>query len=290
MRKRVNRKPKPGVYEDVPYEVYDSWPYVNSSSLKHAVRSAGHYRHAMDNAKSLETPQLRLGHLVHAVASDDLASVVIFQGPEWEAMKVKYQRPTTTREWEHRVGKLRSKHPGREIYTHDEWLVAEAIHQAIMADTVAAEYLRDARRELSIVWDCPATRIRCKARLDAVSVDGIVDIKTTYDAAVFERAILQYHYHRQLAFYQWGWAMATDGELRPARIIAVESEPFHGVKAAPLSDRLLSVGREEYEVALERISRALKHDRWDGYASPAEWDCRLTEETTIWIDGKETAW
>jgi hypothetical protein len=291
--KRVNRRPKPGIYEDVPYDVYDSWPYVRSSDLRHAMRSAAHYRWALDHpSKSdADSPSLRFGRLVHAVASGDLSGMLIFEGPEWEAMRAKYVRPTTTREWEHRVGKLRKKHGNVEVYTADEYEQANSVASAIKTDPVAAMYFDgDTRREVSIVWDDPVTKVRCKARLDAVNLLAIIDLKTTQDASTFERQILAYHYHRQLAWYQWGWSLVSGGELLSPVLIAVETEPPFGVRSASLSERLIEAGREELEVCLARIARALNSDVWPGYANPEQWDANISEQTTVWVDGREMTW
>lgn len=285
-QKRINRRPKPGVYPGTPFEVYESWPYVNNSSLKHAVKSAGHYQWALDHGLMKETASLRFGRLVHAIALEDMESIVVFDGPEWEDMKARYVRPTTTREWEYRVGKLRKKHGDVEVYSGDELERALGVVDAISLNPLASSYFRDCQREVSIVWDDPETQVRCKARLDAVG-EQIVDLKTTDDASSFERAIRAYHYYRQLAFYRDGWATLNGGELLDACIVAVESDPFHGVKAAPLSDELLAYGREEYRVALMRIARAIDADRWDGYQNPGSWDFAFDDSATVLIDGKE---
>ena len=290
-KKRINRKPKPGVYEGIPYEVYDSWPYVNHSSLRHAMRSAAHYLWAMENGVTLESKSLRFGSLVHALAADDLTGIYIFHGPEWEDMRARYKRPTATREWEHRVGKIRKKlGPDTQVYTAQEHEAAVNVWESVKAHPIAADFFRDARREVSIVWDDQATGVRCKARLDAVNSYGITDLKTTGDASDFERSIRAFRYYRQLAFYQAGWAQVAGGELLEARIVAVESSACYGVRAAPLSDRLLAAGREEYEVALTRIARAIDSDRWEGYQSPDQWDSDMKTEVTVWIDGEEHTW
>lgn len=290
-RARVNRKPKPGIYDDVPFAVYQSWPYVNNSALRHAVRSAAHYRHHLDSKRQEDSPVLRFGRLVHAVASDSFEGMLIFGGPEWEHMRATYSRPMQTREWEHRVAKLRKKHGPVEVYTADELDAATIIWQRVLATPEAAALVQDARREVSLVWDDPTTGIRCKARMDIVSPYWIADLKTTYDASTFAQSIERFGYHRQMCFYRRGLAqVGAGGELLPTYLIAAETrEPF-GVMAAPLSERLLLRGQEQLDVALTRIARALDRGSWEGYASPKEWDLPQGETVTIWIEGEERAW
>lgn len=290
MTKRINRRPKPGVYPGVAFDVYRSWPYVNNSSLSHAVRSAAHYRHAIDTRRDVDTPSKRFGRLVDAWASGDLSNLVVFDGPEWQAMKNQYARPTSTREWEHRAGKLRTKYGVSDVFTGDEFSAAKAVWQAIVDDPGAFALLDGAQRQVSLVWDDPATKLRCKARIDFLSVMGIVDLKTTYDASQFRGSIQRFGYHRQMAFYRRGLSLVGGGELHRTYLIAAETREPYGCQWAPLSQRALERGEEEVDVALTRIARALEADRWDNYSSPAEWDIPSGDTITVWMEGEERTW
>lgn len=290
-RRRLTR-PKPGIYEGIPFVEYQAWPYVNSSVLGYALRSAAHYQWSLEQPPRPTTDELRFGTLVHCMLSGDQAGTAVIDQATWQDLVNRYSVPTRTREWDYRVAKMRSaaKNPRLEIHTPEEWARAEAAIDAVRASQRAAEYLRVCRYELSIVWNDDVTGLRCKARLDAVNGAGIVDLKTTRDAAVFEQAIRTYHYHRQLAFYQHGWAVLNGGELLEPRLIAVESHPFHGVRAAPLSDAAIEVGREEYQVALERIARGTGSGDWPGYSHPAVWDVAIKDTVTVWVEGEERTW
>ena len=288
--KRINRKPKPGVYPDIPFALYREWPYVNNSSLTYAVKSAAHYRHAIDTRRDNDTPSKRFGRLVDAVASGDLSSVVVFDGPEWQNMKAQYSRPTQTREWEHRAGKLRAKYGVTDVFTGDEFVAAKAVWQCILDDPSAAELVTSAQRQVSLVWDDPATGIRCKARLDFLTAAGIVDLKTSWDVSQFRGSIVRFGYHRQMAFYRRGLALVGGGELVRTYLIAAETKVPYGCQWAPLSQRAIERGEEELDVALTRIARALDADRWDNYSSPVEWDIPNGDTVTVWIEGDERTW
>lgn len=287
--KRVNRKPKPGVYEDIPFDVYASWPYVNNSLLNHATRSAAHFREARDNPKYQDTPSMRFGRLVDAIASNDLRTVGVISGAEWLDLKNRYSRPTSTRQWDYMAGKIRKNQCVVDVYTEDEVFAANRIWKLVV-DGPAGRLVDGAKRQVCLVWDDPTTGIRCKARLDFLGMVGVVDLKTSYDVSQFRMSILRFGYHRQMAFYRRGWSLVGDGELHATHLIAAETrEPF-GNMAAPLSARLIAKGEEEIDVALARIARAVDKEQWDGYASPQEWDIPVGETVTVWIDGEEREW
>lgn len=290
MMGRRRTKPKPGIYADIPFRDYRAWPYVNSSVLGAACRSAAHYRWSLEQPERNASDEMRFGTLVHSMISGDLGDAVVIDDVTWRDLSNRYSVPTRSREWEYRVGKMRAKNRNAEVFTPDEWSRAEAAVKAVGESPRAAEYLADCRYELSLVWDDDDTGIRCKARLDAVNQDGIVDLKTTRDAAMFEQAIRSYHYHRQLAFYQHGWARLNRGELLEARLIAVESMPFHGVRSAPLSEEAIARGREEFQVALMRISSGIANQEWPGYSDPDAWEAGGADEVTLLVAGEERTW
>lgn len=288
------KKPKPGVYESVPFAEYASWPYVNNSALRWAAKSAAHYRWFLDSKYREDSPAMKFGRLVHAIAANDLDGIVVFDGPEWIDLKARYSRPTSTKEWEYRVRKLREhwrdKHSKSvEVYTGDEWESATAVWDSICKCEAAAWIFTADKRELSIVWDCPNTKIRCKARLDVLGSAWIGDLKTTQDASSFEYSIESFGYHRQMAFYRQGWSQLT-GEIMPVYLVAAETRAPYGCRAARVGERFMERGLEQLGVAMERIGKACDSGEWNGYTSPKEWDIPSRDSVTVWIDGKEETW
>ena len=87
-------------------------------------------------------------------------------------------------------------------------------------------------REIAIVWDDPETGLRCKARIDFVSeYDGwtvVGDLKSSINAAPkqWARAVANYGYHRQAAFYLDGCNAISPHDRLFAWIIQEKDDPF----------------------------------------------------------------
>jgi hypothetical protein len=125
--------------------------------------------------------------------------------------------------------------------------------------------------ELTIVWNDERSGLLCKARVDYYKPGHITDLKTAADASAFERAIANYDYDIQGAFYLDG-ARAAGLEAREFRLCAVESEQPHGCRAAPLGRRTIQDGRRRYRKALELIAEYKTTGIVAGYTSPDAWD------------------
>jgi len=217
----------------------------------------------------------------------ELEDIEVIDGVTWMDLTNRYQRPIGTREWDYRVAKIRREHPGAEVVTPVEMQRAEACRDAVHNCPRALDYL-SGRLELSIVWRDRPTGLMCQARLDCVN-DGICDLKSTQDASEFDNEVRWWNYHRQLAWYRRGWAVLNKGELLETRIVAVESGPPHGVRAAPLSDRIIEAGDDAGSLALDRIY-AGEAGGWPGYNHPQSWDFKPYDAVTLIVDGGERSW
>jgi hypothetical protein len=126
--------------------------------------------------------------------------------------------------------------------------------------------------EVSIVWDDPDTGIRCKGRFDKLGDGYAADLKTTLDITAFPKSIATYGYHRQQAFYRYGWAVLNGGELLDMWLVAVEkAEPFC-VNAAPLSELALAAGDYEWRRLLRQVQECHESGCWPGPLAPDEWE------------------
>jgi hypothetical protein len=118
------------------------------------------------------------------------------------------------------VEQWQQAHADREIVTEDWLTTAIGMVGAIAQNEFASQLLNGrGMTEVSLVWDDPDTDIRCKCRVDKLTriksagetSVTLTDLKTTRDASQFEKAIANFAYHRQAAFYADG-AAAVLGE------------------------------------------------------------------------------
>jgi hypothetical protein len=221
-------------------------------------------------------------HGAHEAAQDDLASATMLVGRvlhelvEWRAgheglppqfvdcPDVPGGKRTA------KLTKAEKDHPGKTIIA-DGWLDrAERMHAAIAAHPIGSKVLRklSSRRaipEASIFWDHPELGCRCKARLDILEQGrGIIDIKTTGDISRIDKAIGDYGYHAQQAWY-------CDGAMRLGLIpsvcflfLFVESVPPYDVAAVDLPEEDVQQGMAEMEVAVRRYLAFQAGERMPG--------------------------
>ena len=255
---------KDGIYPDMTREQYDALvERENWSRLKNMARSPAHYRHALLEPRE-DTPALRNGRANH---------VAVFE-PERFAGQVAV--------WE--GGRRQSKawdafceaNAGKDILTKDEYEQLVGMQRAVRQHPVASRYLRRGQSEVSILWThktesvegLPGLNMPCKSRLDYLTPDCILDLKTCRDASpmAFGRAAFNFEYHAQAAYYVDAVAAVT-GKRLPYIIVAAELAPPCVVQVYRLPEHVIAAGRDHYRSLLYRLAECRREDRWDGYAS-----------------------
>ena len=232
----MNVRPEPGIYHDVDFEEYLSWDAVNNSSLHPAERSMAHFA-AQEPVEPTEAMQF--GSLVHCgrLEPDCLAQRYVVT-PDF-ATQVRrpdgspYANPRASGEYKRLVAEFEEENAGKEIVSQEKYMQMLGMLTSLANSVRANEYLGPGDAEVSIVWDDRDTGVRCKARLDKWSHPHrrIADLKTANDASDFERAIFNYRYHRQAAFYVDG-AAALTGKGHSYCLVVVEKTPPYGVRCA----------------------------------------------------------
>jgi hypothetical protein len=129
---------------------------------------------------------------------------------------------------------------------------------AVRANTDARRLLRNGNAEQGIFWTDRATHVACKARLDYVTPDGVVvDLKTCQDATEegFGRAVANFRYHVQAAFYRRAYREFFGGDLPSFMFIAVEKTAPHSVGVCELDEGTLDAADDIINIALRLWSR-----------------------------------
>ena len=119
--------------------------------------------------------------------------------------------------------------------------------------------------EFPIVWTCEETGVECKARLDAIGSDLVIDVKSIAKIptrANIEKAIAEYGYAFQGAHYLAA-AKSLDSRDRQFWLVFVESSLPHAVAAYPVG--LASIGAEDRRriALLEDLADRRAKGRWD---------------------------
>lgn len=272
----MSTKLKPGIYDDVDFADYLSWECVNNSSLSSLIQSPAHYQAYKIVDRHTESDALRFGTFCHAGKLEpiQIAERYVVMPAFEDELRDEFKNPKASNKYKEKVQKFEEVNAGKEIISQDWFDKLLGIYKSLSENQRAVDYFNGSgQTEISIVWDDPATGIRCKGRIDKLNDHArlLVDLKTTQNGADFPKAIANYHYDRQAAFYLDGLAILTGQKYRFA-IVAVEKEPPFAVRAALLSDACVANGRRQYRRCLDLLAECRTSEEWPSYEDPDEWE------------------
>lgn len=280
------KPPAIGLHFDVPEAVYRSWPAVCQSDLGPIAsgKTLAHAREAIMNPKE-PTPAMELGTAVHrAILEPSLfeEEFAVWPGADrrTKAGKAKWLEFTV-------------ENAGKGILEKGDFDHCCAMRDSAWRHAgVAALLTARKASELCVVWEDPETELLCKGRIDVLTTDGdwtvVADIKTTTDASEkgFAKAIANYGYHRQAAFYLDGLD-ALQPRARVFYFLAIEKEAPHCAAVYELDYESLEHGRREIHDALAKWKQAEESGVWPGYPTEVKtlelprWAMSYSEEATI---------
>lgn len=249
----------------MPSADYHATDALGASGLKHLRRSPAHYYGAMldpERPQSDPSAAMRNGTLVHCAIFEPAALLDRY-----------VVRPAgidgRTKEGKAAIAELAAS--GREVIDADA--MASAMRQARAVDALpeVAALLADGYAEASAFWVDSETGVLCKCRPDWVAPTGdgviLIDGKTAQDASSdgFGRAIWNYGYHLQAAWYSDGFERATGLRVHGFVFAAVESAWPHAAAAYMLSDEVLDKSRAENRRLLNLYAECRRTNTWPGY-------------------------
>lgn len=171
---------------------------------------------------------------------------------------------------------------GKTLLDHDTYERVLGAQRAVFDSPTCMAHLSKCKPEVSFFWEDEDTRIKCKARADALCVEEgfVVDLKTTKDPVNFCNSIGEYGYHRQAAFYIDGLRRLTGRRDWKWYWIAVSMEAPHLVTFWQADASTIELGRTEYKHGLFLLKNARETGRYPGLseeirtASLPEWYVR----------------
>ena len=252
-RRRL-RRPRPGIYRDVPFSDYQAWPFVNNSSLGAALLSGKHYELSLSVERSAPSSSQVFGSLVDAILMDQPAvdrEFAVKIDPV-DQLRYDYRSPRSSAEYKGLVAKHEKENRGKAFVSQDT--MDGAVQCADSLRSALGSWLMPENCQVSIVSTCPESGMRLKCRPDLLCDDAIIDVKTTRNLIEFESEIEKYAYHRQAAFYQDAVEQRT-GRRLDFWIAACESSPPYCTLVAPIDPVAIEAGRRDVALALRRIAQ-----------------------------------
>lgn len=230
------------------------------STLKFYDKSPAHYLHAVLNPPE-RTPAMLIGSALHCrVLEPDKFPERYAVAPSGLDRRTKAGKEA----W----AAFEAESAGKEILTADQAEQVEGMAAALLAPgSVSAKLLaRCEHREQTIRWNDLHTGLSCKGVVDAFGEDFALDIKTTDDASsrAFSRALYNYQYHGQAAFYVDGLRL-NGCPVSNFLFIVVEKTPPFGICAYACTEEVLGAGRLLYQRLLDLHSTCLAAEEWPGY-------------------------
>lgn len=255
-----------GVFDCMPADRYHAVQAMSAGGLKRMRVSPAHfYGLQLDPNRPPEgppTPALLNGTLTHCA---------IF---EPEAFERRYVVQPAGLDGRTKDGKAwLAEHAALEVITVEQRDAALRQAAAIRALPEMAALLSDGVGERSVFWLDDETGELCKCRPDWTHPAGdgviLVDGKTTTDASPegFGRAIWNFGYWLQAAWYSDGYEAATGVSVLGFVIAAVESAWPHAAAAYMLGDDVLDRARKENRRLLNLYAECKRTGVWPGYAA-----------------------
>jgi exodeoxyribonuclease VIII len=246
-----------GFYRLARYD-YDQLDAANHSGLEQLRRSPAHYIYRREHPAA-PTEAMRVGAAYHAL---------VLEPEEFAASYIRSPEINRrTKEGKAAALEFEASAGGRTVIDSDDWCRLHAMADALAEHASAAALLDYVdRAELTALWEMGG--VWCKGRLDAVApeIHAVIDLKTCNSAsrADFERAIFNFGYHRQAAFYLD--ACAAIGEHYDSFvIIAQESKAPYSIALYRLLDDIIDLGRRENAELLALYARCRDAGDWPSY-------------------------
>tara|TARA_R100001530_G_scaffold135897_2_gene114420 strand:- start:2229 stop:3053 length:825 start_codon:yes stop_codon:yes gene_type:complete len=266
---------------DLTFAEYRDWDAVNISRLKKILVSPKHYKYQQDK----DSEAFRVGRSLHTMVLQPTQYPVLY------AVWLDEQGRRYGKKW----NAFKEAEAGKEIIREADYNRHLEIERAVRHDDVACKLLDEGQPEVSIMWETLG-EYDCKARVDWLRDDCLVDLKTTSSVKPddFARDAYRYGYHIQAAWYREAAFRATRKVL-PFKIIAVEKESPHDVAVYRLTDEMLKDGEQTVDDALTLLELCTESDSWPGVGRGDELDLDLPAWAqvrgemvdTVTIDGEE---
>jgi len=197
--------PEPGVYADVPFEMYLAWDAVDCSFLKQMDHSSeyAHYCLTHPDPDKKAYAKGRLFHLL-CVEPEQADAEYILQPAKYIDRKTGEEKKwhggaNVCKQWA-----LDQAASGRSITDQDVMDECVGMANRVRTHPKLGPLLAGAQVEVSVVWLDAATGVTCKGRFDLYRSGIVVDLKSTSGSAKPSRWFYEaykYQYHLQCAMY-----------------------------------------------------------------------------------------
>jgi hypothetical protein len=155
------------------------------------------------------------------------------------------------------------------ILTEEEYQDLQGMIDSVLSHRDAANILRHGEAEMTGLYRDPITGIKCRIRPDFLHFGhmALLDVKTTTDVreSEFQKSIMKYGYHTQLAMYKEGIELITGKDVQYTLFLVCEKSPPYECALYMPDTEMLDKGRMNYQAALTKLHECLTTNVWDPY-------------------------
>lgn len=253
-----------GIIPNIPIEEYHRHGSVSKSQLDQFAKSPAHYLASLMTPRK-ETPAMRIGSIFHGMTLE----------PERVKIAVAPVCDKRTKEGKATWEAFCIENAGAEVVTADEGEMLNGMAASIKAHPAASALLAGAGIAEGSCWwydDQSGELCRCRPDLYRRDLGIVVDLKSTKDASPsgFAKAIANYRYHIQNAYYQDGIEAATGDFVKGFVFVAVESSAPYCTAVYQLDMQGVEAGRIEYKRLLLDLADCKAAKKFPGYSDRIE--------------------
>jgi len=281
----VNPDIKPGVYEGIPNDAYHAGPGVSKSGLfTIQTQSPAHFKYGVREEKT----HFDFGEACH---------LAILEPEKFEDRVIRGPDDRRGNKWKDLVEGCALSN--KLLLTSGDYDGVLAIRDTVHADAWLNSIITGGKPmvEATAYAIDPVTGELCRVRPDLYRPDlkGILDVKSTQSAHpdAFARAVVDYGYHAQEAFYSDHWQSAGQ-DVEWFAFLAFEKKPPYAFAIYELPPSIVEEGRAMMRQALDTYHDCKTRDVWPSYGEGVQelafkrWAYRLTEAPSA-LDEQEAA-
>jgi hypothetical protein len=262
---------EPGVYADVPMEIYHGQltdtPSISSSGLRTIEsQTPAHYyagSYLNPNAEQEESKALNIGRAAHSLLLGDEPfhkHFVVSPFPDF--------RKKEAREW--RDEKMEQ---GFTILTAAQYQQILAMKKVLEQEPLVKAGLLKGAVEYTFVWKDEKTGIWLKSRIDLIPHQAyLIDYKSTVSAAPFkiQKSNIDYRYFSQLALGTEGLIQLGLMPKQPLTwlLLFQEKSPPYSVVPQEIEEDFIWRGAQLNRRALDTFAECLEKDEWPSWDLP----------------------
>lgn len=244
-----------------------------------------HLKSYLDSPPAEPTPALRMGAAVDCL---------IFEPKDFDKQFIVAPTDLNRRTKDGQAQWKELMADERTLLTADQRDEAMETAKAVRTNPIMADVLKRGVAQPVFVWKDPVSGLLCKCKLDWYDEETgtIYDLKTAVNASAseFSKAIANYGYHIQAAFYLDG--VRATGKPAKRFVFAVQEKPDNRNTFAAdpklmafyeLEEEDIEAGRDAYSSSLAAINFCLVNNEWAGYTNDI-----ITVTRPAWAKSKDT--